>query len=158
MIYWHVLPADGKLRHSDGRDVRIGETLTIDGEVRVAEHGLHACTTIYGALREAWMSSIVDSFEFLLCKVELTETDDYICGWDGYSIVCSTSRTCLDMRICTPDDVMETTPLHTILRKDFTEAWYDALPVKEWEVVNPGGDLNFSEETGENHDTAASQS
>ena len=69
--YWHFCPVDAdgtpRLGHGDGREVRVGETLTVDGVIELCEHGLHACERILDALK--YVSS-----RSALCRVTLGGT------------------------------------------------------------------------------------
>jgi hypothetical protein len=69
--YWHFCPVDNegvpRLGHGDGREVRVGETLTVDGVIELCEHGLHACERILDALK--YVSS-----RSALCRVTLGGT------------------------------------------------------------------------------------
>lgn len=51
--YFHFLPSDGCLQYGDGREVRVGETLTVDTEPVLCHNGLHACRRVIDALRHA---------------------------------------------------------------------------------------------------------
>lgn len=50
---WHFLRADKALGYGDRRVLVEGETITIDGEPVLCEHGLHASENILDALRYA---------------------------------------------------------------------------------------------------------
>ena len=60
--------ADGLVRlpHGDGREVRVGETLTVDGPIILCEQGLHASRRVLDALGFAPGP--------ILCRVELSGT------------------------------------------------------------------------------------
>lgn len=54
-MYWHFAECDEngtpRLRYNDGREIRVGETLTVDCEPVLCEAGLHASKRIIDALR-----------------------------------------------------------------------------------------------------------
>jgi len=81
---WHFLPYDGRLANGDGRDVRIGETLRVEGPLELCKHGLHASRRALDALKYAPGA--------LACRVKLSgkivEDDDK---------ACATERTVLGM-------------------------------------------------------------
>lgn len=70
--YYHfaTVGEDGipRLSYGDGREVRVGETLTVEGEPVLCEHGLHASARILDALRYAGGGSLA------LCRVTLGGT------------------------------------------------------------------------------------
>lgn len=47
---WHFLPGDCRLANGDGREVKVGETYTVDGEPALCCHGLHASRRALDAL------------------------------------------------------------------------------------------------------------
>ena len=49
-LMWHFLPADRRLGFGDGREVKVGETLTVEGEPVLCEHGLHGSSRARDAL------------------------------------------------------------------------------------------------------------
>src|SRR4051794_16379994 len=53
-LYWHFAAVDGegtpRLGYGDGREVRVGETLRVEGTPVPCEHGLHASETLWDAL------------------------------------------------------------------------------------------------------------
>ena len=51
--YWHFLRADKRLCYGDGREVKVGETLTIGGSVKLCKHGFHASEQVIDALSHA---------------------------------------------------------------------------------------------------------
>ena len=69
--YWHFCPVDAdgvpRLGNGDGREVRVGETLTVDGVIAPCAHGLHASEHVIDALRYAPSISA-------LCRVTLGGT------------------------------------------------------------------------------------
>jgi len=73
-MYWHFLPDDGILANGDGRKVVVGETLRIEGEPVLCDHGFHASERIIDALQYAPGA--------LVCRVKLggkiTEGDDKV--------------------------------------------------------------------------------
>lgn len=83
---WHFVDPDRRLRHGDEREVRVGETLTVDGPVRLCERGLHASRRAWDALRYVCDDGLV------ACLVDLggevVEDGDKLAG---------TSRTCVAM-------------------------------------------------------------
>jgi len=44
-----------KLRYGDDRDIVIGETHKVDGEIKLCHNGLHASTKLIDAIRYAYM-------------------------------------------------------------------------------------------------------
>jgi len=65
VLGWHFLGADMRLGHGDGRRVKIGEWLSVEGEPRICEHGLHASKRAIDALEFLrWESAII-------CRVEI---------------------------------------------------------------------------------------
>ena len=53
MNAWHFLPANGQLANGDGRKAVVGQTLTIEGDPVLCEHGLHGSERAIDALRYA---------------------------------------------------------------------------------------------------------
>ena len=49
-LMFHFLPADGRLAYDDGREVVVGETLTVDCEPALCQRGLHASRDIVDAM------------------------------------------------------------------------------------------------------------
>ena len=49
-LMFHFLPESKTLQYKDGREVRVGETLTVEGEPILCEHGLHASPSVRDAL------------------------------------------------------------------------------------------------------------
>lgn len=70
--YYHfaAVGEDGipRLGHGDGREIRVGETLTVDDAPVLCEHGLHASARIVDALR------YISSSRVMLCRVTLGGT------------------------------------------------------------------------------------
>ena len=70
--YWHFATVDDdgtpRLNHGDGREIRVGKTLTVEGEPVLCKHGLHASTCVMDALRYAQGNN------FALCLVTLGGT------------------------------------------------------------------------------------
>ena len=50
---WHFSEANKCLRYQDGRKIVAGETLKVDGPLRMCDHGLHACRRLIDAARYA---------------------------------------------------------------------------------------------------------
>jgi hypothetical protein len=50
---WHFTRLDGRLSYDDRRRVRLGETLTVEGELEVGARGLHFSERVVEALRYA---------------------------------------------------------------------------------------------------------
>ena len=50
---WHFTDTNKLLRYHDNREVVAGETLSIEGELVLCEHGLHACKNILDACNYA---------------------------------------------------------------------------------------------------------
>ena len=46
---WHFSNTDKICQYGDGREIVPGQTLRVDGPVRMCEHGLHACKNILDA-------------------------------------------------------------------------------------------------------------
>ena len=86
--WWFAAPdADGKVRlpHGDGREVKVGETLTVTGKIVACERGLHASLRAIDALEYAPGATI--------CRVRLSGT---IVGHSGDKLAAS-ERTVLWM-------------------------------------------------------------
>jgi hypothetical protein len=70
--YWHFAQVDEhgtpRLGYKDNREVRVGETLTVEGEPELCHHGLHASAKLWDALR------YVRSDKLALCRVTLGGT------------------------------------------------------------------------------------
>jgi hypothetical protein len=70
--YWHFISVDDTgtphLGHGDGREVKIGDTLTVDGEPQLCKHGLHASAKLCDAT--GW----AESGNQVLCRVTLGGT------------------------------------------------------------------------------------
>ena len=49
-LMFHFLPESKTLGYGDGREVRVGETLTVEGDPLLCERGLHASKSIIDAL------------------------------------------------------------------------------------------------------------
>ena len=68
--YWHFAQVDTdgvpRLAHGDGREIRIGETLTVEGPPVLCQHGLHASPRILDALRYTQQGD-----GLVLCRVTL---------------------------------------------------------------------------------------
>ena len=79
---WHFTRVGGWLGNNDPRQVRVGETLTVDGELQTGEHGLHFSERVIDALRYAPGSQLwrVEGSAELL----------------GHGICCGYSRTALE--------------------------------------------------------------
>lgn len=69
--YWHFAHCDNngtpRLNHGDGREIRLGETLTVEGEPVLCERGLHAGARVSDALKYC-------AYTACLCMVELSGT------------------------------------------------------------------------------------
>jgi len=50
VLAWHFLSADRRLRHGDGRLMRKGQTLHVEGEPVLCEHGMHGSHRLIDAL------------------------------------------------------------------------------------------------------------
>ena len=70
--YWHFVRVDDngtpRLGYGDGREVRVGETLRVEGEPVLCERGLHASKRLYDALGYARGDKLS------LCRVALGGT------------------------------------------------------------------------------------
>ena len=53
LIGWHFASADLRLRHGDEREIRVGETLTVELPIELCERGLHASVRPLDALNYA---------------------------------------------------------------------------------------------------------
>jgi hypothetical protein len=62
-LYWHFAKDDGRLGYGDGREIKVGETLRVEGDLVMCDHGLHASESIVDALSYASGS--------LICRVKL---------------------------------------------------------------------------------------
>lgn len=77
ILAWHFLPADRRLLHGDGREIKIGETIRFDGELALCKSGLHAS-------RDLWAAFLYAPGP-VLCRVRcggkiLTDTDKIVCS------------------------------------------------------------------------------
>ena len=91
--YYHIAWSDEqgtpRLRHEDGREIKVGETLTVDTtnqEVELCEFGLHACPRLWDCLDYAQGT--------VICKVMLGDT---ILAPDNENKVVSNARTVVSM-------------------------------------------------------------
>jgi len=81
VLGWHFLGADMRLSHGDERKAKIGEWLSVEGEPRICEHGLHASKRAIDALEYLrWAPAII-------CRVELGSTIVH-----GYSTMVAQKR------------------------------------------------------------------
>lgn len=73
---WHFLPSDRRLNHGDGRLAIAGETLSVEGPIRLCSFGLHACFNLLDAISYAPGTFV--------CRVEVwgdvRQWDDMCCG------------------------------------------------------------------------------
>ena len=53
MKAWHFTGANKRLRHGDGRDIKSGRTLKVQGSLAMCNYGLHASKRLIDALRYA---------------------------------------------------------------------------------------------------------
>ena len=53
MKAWYFSSGDRRLRHGDGREIRIGETHAVRGDIELCSHGLHASKKAIDALTYA---------------------------------------------------------------------------------------------------------
>ena len=71
-LYWHFCQVDEdgtpRLGYSDNREVKVGETLRVEGEPILCEHGLHASAKLWDALGYA------QGDKLSLCRVTLGGT------------------------------------------------------------------------------------
>jgi hypothetical protein len=100
MKAWHFALSDGCLGFGDGRKIVVGETLRVDGQLRLCKRGLHASRLVYDALGYAGNNST------LICRVSLggqiVTGEDKICAsertvlWaiDGRSLLRHYARLC----------------------------------------------------------------
>ena len=63
-LYWHFAPDDMRLGNGDSRKIIVGETLKVDGIIKMCETGLHASSGILDVLVYASGSQI--------CRVRLS--------------------------------------------------------------------------------------
>ena len=84
LIGWHFASADLRLGHGDEREIRVGETLTVEPPIELCERGLHASVRPLDALNYASGP--------IACRVRLS--GQVIAGEDK---VCATERTVLGM-------------------------------------------------------------
>jgi len=85
---WHFLPSNLKLGYGDNREVKVGETLTVDTPLELCKSGLHASFTIRDAM--LYQSGPI------CCKVEI--------GLDGKqneNKIVSSFRKVIWMKDCT---------------------------------------------------------
>ena len=50
MKAWYFSSEDRRLRHGDGREIRIGETHAVSGDIEMCSHGLHASKQMMDAI------------------------------------------------------------------------------------------------------------
>jgi hypothetical protein len=66
--YWHIASVNENgepaLGHGDDRLIKVGETLTVEGEIELCENGLHACRNLIDCLRYCEGT--------VICEVELS--------------------------------------------------------------------------------------
>lgn len=149
-IYWHFARVDEhgvpRLGYGDGREIRVGETLTVEGEPQLCEHGLHASERILDALVYAEGS--------VICKVTLggivIEDDDK---------AVATERTVIAM---TGDDVSAAEVQATSFEKmDFAGHLYDLIKNETGGIVidmlRGGVWYNRNDTTGQDFTTAAAR-
>ena len=53
LLGWHFVREDRRLGYGDGREVKMGETLTVEGPLEMCQHGLHASVRALDALQYA---------------------------------------------------------------------------------------------------------
>ena len=93
--YWHFTPCDKqgtpRLGYDDGREVRVGETLTVDGPLAVCERGLHCSERIIAALyyaaQRSALSRVVPGGE-----VVRSAGDDKLCSAERTPVVMLTAE------------------------------------------------------------------
>lgn len=88
VIGWHFLREDRRLGYGDGREVKVGEALTVDGPLVLCERGLHASPRAIDALQYAPGP--------IACRVRLSgevlgPTDEHV------DKACATERTVIAM-------------------------------------------------------------
>ena len=64
LLGWHFARADLRLGHGDEREIRVGETLTVEPPIELCERGLHASVRPLDALKYA--------SESIACRVRLS--------------------------------------------------------------------------------------
>lgn len=85
---WHFCGEDLKLGYNDGRSIRAGETLTVEGTPVICSYGLHACEKALDALNYASGP--------IICRVRLSGTVIQGTG-ENVDKYAATSRTVLWM-------------------------------------------------------------
>lgn len=65
ILGWHFCAEDKRLGYDDGREIIEGETLRVEGEPALCQHGLHASERLIDALKYAPGP--------ILCRVELSD-------------------------------------------------------------------------------------
>ena len=53
ILAWHFSNAEGTLGYEDGRQIKRGRTLSVKGDPRLCNYGLHASKSLYDALKYA---------------------------------------------------------------------------------------------------------
>jgi hypothetical protein len=95
---WYFAANNNKLRYGDGREIKVGETHSVEGKSKLCEHGLHASKRLIDALQYAPGS--------IIYRVELSGTMDvgndkiaathrkYIACIDGEELLRKFARKC----------------------------------------------------------------
>jgi len=82
---WWFGPSDKKLLNGDGREVVIGETHKVDGEIRPCLHGLHLSTRILDALQYATGPVVYRVIGSGVVVPHGSPTDKYACSERTYT-------------------------------------------------------------------------
>lgn len=82
VLAWHFCTEGRKLGYGDEREIRVGETLTVEGPVMLCDHGLHGSVKLLNALSYAPG-----------CTVERVRIGGEVVHGDGKLV--GTERTCL---------------------------------------------------------------
>ena len=86
--YWHFTPCDEqgipRLGYNDGREVRVGETLTVSGPLNICKRGLHCSERIIDALHYAELRSTLSR---VIPGGETQEGDNKLCAAERTPVV-----------------------------------------------------------------------
>jgi len=95
---WHFARAGNRLNYDDGRPIIIGETHTVQGQLKLCEWGLHASKRILDALQYAPGPVIYRvrlSGEILVGNDKMCATErTYLWGYDATEILRAFARRC----------------------------------------------------------------
>jgi hypothetical protein len=106
MLAWHFLQSDKRLQYGDGREVKLGETLTVD-ETRMipCKYGLHASVKALDALNYVNWSGVV------ACRVELggrvvEDIEKHVASERTVVAWCSADRVLQEFALRVAEDVL----------------------------------------------------